>query len=97
MQSRLPGMIDRLMPVIESKVEQYVDRAGSNGESELISLVYDIHPQVETLLAPQLQMMPPEKATIFFQNWRRLEGIIKQEMTRRSGGKRKTRRRKNRK
>ena len=97
MQSRVPGMINRLLPAIESKAEQYINRIGSQGEPQLISLVHQIDPRVETLLVPQLQMMPPEKAAIFFQNWQLLDGIVRQEIARRTGGKRKTRRRKNRK
>jgi hypothetical protein len=97
MQSRIPGMANRLLPAIESKVEQYVDRIGSQGGSQIVTLVHQLNPQTESLIFSQLQMMPPEKVGLFFQNWMRLDGIIKQEMARRNGGKRKTRRRKSRK
>ena len=114
MQTQLPMILEKATPIVEAKlrrswqeavpkiqasVRNSIQESGKEAfVSQITTLIEYSEPQIETALRNQMRKMSPQQASMFLQNWRKLDAVVQQELGQRSyGGKRKTRRRKSRK
>jgi hypothetical protein len=98
LQAQAPMILERMAPRVEAQIEKTVGQFGSQtAVSNIPTMIEQSEPQVESSIRTHMRLMTPEKRTIFLQNWKMLDTAVKQESGMATGGRRKTRRRKNRK
>ena len=95
LQAQAPMILERMAPRIQTGIQNSISQVGT--QSNVPTMIEQSEAQVESAIRSHMRLMTPEKRAVFLQNWKMLDTAVKQESGIATGGRRKTRRRKNRK